>query len=830
MPKLVGQNYQTPDLVAKVTGQAKYAEDFRAEGMLFTKLLLSPMPHARVVRIDASAALAMPGVKAILTADDLPAPADSVNDLGQTILANRRGERPLTNEPLYEGEPILAIAAIDEETAAEAIERIQIDLEPLPFVVDPIESLRPGGPTARLEGNVWYRPAAPPTAAGAPPAPPAPMDVRDLKWSDADFAEAGGGKLPTGEAIDQWSYGDLDAGFRDAALVLDETFVTPNTSHQCMETRSAMAYWQNGKVYMHCSTQSTVQTVMSVSRWLEVPPEDVVLISEYTGGGFGSKATGTLSVSIPAFLSRKANAPVMMRVTREEEQYIGRARPALHGRMKVGFSAEGRILALDFFAVAEAGPYEGGGDHGSAARMVSLMYQPVAMRFRGVGVMTNTPPRGAQRAPGGAQGIALMEPVLAKAAQQLEIDQVAIHRINAPEGRAETGPPNARGVRATVTSAFVKEALDRGVELFDWEARKARVAGQRTGPKVRGLGVSMSTFVAGSIGFDGLLVIKPNGRVEMHSGIGNLGTESFSDVHRVAAEMLDIPWEQVDVLWGNTSHHLPWTCVSGGSQTTHAMTRASHAAATDAIRKLREIAARTLGGRPESYQVAGGRVSSGGRGLTFAQAAERAIALGGSYDGHEAPADINEFTKRSLSALAGQGLVAAARDSYPRNGATHSYVTAFAEVEVDTETGQYHVVDFLAVGDVGTVLHPRVLGGQMLGGALQGMGHALSMKWVYDQHYGVPLAKRFYQTRPMSIMDAPTRMQWAALDIPDPETPVGARGVGEPPVGAGFSAVLNAIADAVGHDVFRRSPVTSDMILTGLTEQRIAHERLTANI
>src|ERR671922_1795099 len=133
--KLVGKNYSTPDLVAKVTGKAKYAEDFRVDGMLFAKLLLSPMPHARVRRIDASAALAMPGVKAILTADDMPPPADVVTDLGVTIKANRRSELALTNEPLYQGEPILAVAAVDELTAAEAIEKIQVDLEPLPFVV-----------------------------------------------------------------------------------------------------------------------------------------------------------------------------------------------------------------------------------------------------------------------------------------------------------------------------------------------------------------------------------------------------------------------------------------------------------------------------------------------------------------------------------------------------------------------------------------------------------------------------------------------------------------------------------------------------------------------
>src|SRR5580698_6915074 len=144
--KLVGQNYTTPDMVAKVTGRSKYAEDFRADGMLFTKLLLSPYPHARVLNIDASEALAMPGVKGMITMDDLPAPADSVTDLGAVNKANMLGERGLAMEPVFQGEPILAVAAVDELTAAEAIEKIKVKYEQLPFVVDAFASLRPGGP------------------------------------------------------------------------------------------------------------------------------------------------------------------------------------------------------------------------------------------------------------------------------------------------------------------------------------------------------------------------------------------------------------------------------------------------------------------------------------------------------------------------------------------------------------------------------------------------------------------------------------------------------------------------------------------------------------
>src|SRR5258708_14532131 len=160
--KLVGQNYSTPDLRAKVTGRARYAEDFRAPGMLFARLLVSPFPHARVKSIDTRAALAMPGVKAILTADDVPGPKDQVNDAGQVIRANTKSEKALTNEPLYQGEPVLAVAAVDELTAVEAIERIEIGWEPLPFNVDPVASLLPGAMTPRVNGNVWIRPASTP--------------------------------------------------------------------------------------------------------------------------------------------------------------------------------------------------------------------------------------------------------------------------------------------------------------------------------------------------------------------------------------------------------------------------------------------------------------------------------------------------------------------------------------------------------------------------------------------------------------------------------------------------------------------------------------------
>jgi xanthine dehydrogenase molybdenum-binding subunit len=820
--KLIGKDYSTNDMVAKVTGQAKYAEDFRAEGMLFCRLALSPMPHARVKRINAEKALAMPGVRGILTPDEVPGHADYINDNGTRIKADKWGELALADQPMYQGEPILAVAAVDELTAAEAIEAIEIEMEPLPFNTDPLDSLRPGGANAREDGNVWVRPES----------GPGPMRLTVLKWTKEDFAAEKEGRMPTGHAPDEWSYGDVDAGFKSAALVLDETFQTEDVSHQCLEPRTTMAYWQNGKLFLYTGTQSTFQTVAAIARWMHMDEDKVVFISEYTGGGFGSKITGALTLVIPALLSRKLNAPVMMRVSREEEHFIGRARPGIRARTKVGFASDGRITALDMFLVSDAGSYGSSGDGGACGSITSLLYQPPAMRWRNVTVATNTPPRSAQSAPGGMQAIAIIEPILSKAARKLGVDQVALRRVNCPEGKAEYGPPDpGTGKRAYATSCFLKQALDEGAKQFNWDARVARKPKQ-IGTRVRGVGVSLSTYHGGSIGFDGLIVITPEGRVQIQSGIGNLGTEAVIDVHRAAAEILDVPWEACDVVWGDTSKHFPYTCASGGSQTVHAMTRAAFAVATECRQRLQEVAANALGGQPADYEVANLRVSrkGGGSGVSFAQAAQHAIKMGGIYDGHDVNPGVHKATKQAVANLAGQGLVASARDNYPHDGDSYSYLACFAEVEADVETGKYYITDYLGYADVGTVLHPAALGGQILGRSTLGIAHAIGQKWVIDPQYGVTVAQRFYQNKPPTILDLPVDMKWNALNIPDPETPVGARGCGEPPVGGGCASILNALSDALGDDIFQRTPVNCDTILTSYEAGRPMQEPLVAHI
>ncbi len=871
--KLIGQNYILPDMVAKVTGRAKYSEDFRADGMLFAKLLLSPLPHARIRRIDASAALAMPGVVAILTGEDMVRPAQPLQ-LGEAAAAraNTLPEVALASEPMYQGEPIIAVAAIDEVTAADAIEKIKVDYEPLPWVVDPMITLRPGSPNPRAEGNVWR-----------------PPQVTTFKMPESAVAELDAGRVPLLDDTPlRWQVGDVDAGFKNADLIIDESIVHQSTGHQPMEPRTAMAYWQNGKLYLHGSTQSVSRTVANVSGWVGIPQSDVVVISEYCGGGFGGKIPGAQTMAIPALLSKKTGRPVMMRITREEENYIGRARAGIHLRVKIGFRKDGRITAMDMCAIGDCGPYSNQGDVGTIGSTATALYNPESIRFRGIAVLTNTPPRVSQRAPGGEQASTMLEPMISKAARELGVDQVEIRKINAPVTGSEFGaPPPAAAAgaaaaasaatgaragapagppaiaqpqpleqgratgqgqtaagqipgqqpvaaaappapprRAFFTSCHLREALDLGAQLFKWDERKAR-NGQRVGTKVTGVGVGLGTYTAGSIAMDGLLLVRPDGKVYVHSGIGNLGTGSVMDCSRIVAEELSMPWEQIETVWGNTSKHLAWSSPQAGSQTIHAHTRANLAAAQDLKKKLQEIAALEGGGRPESYTVANGRV---GR-LTFAQAAEAAIKHGGKFAGHEMPQDINDMTKASVTGLAGQGLIGVARDNFGRKGNTQSWVAAFAEVEVDVETGEYTLVDYVAATDCGTVINPRGLEAQLHGGGVQGFGQIRSQKWVYDQRYGVSLANRFHYNKPPTILDIPlTQMQWAAVGIPDPQTPIGAKGIGEPAICAGSAAAICALNAAIGDDYLRRTPATPSMIVASLDAGRRVDEGLVTHV
>jgi xanthine dehydrogenase molybdenum-binding subunit len=794
--KLLGQNFVPPDVRAKVTGEAKYSEDFVADGMLHAKLVLSPMPHARVRNIDASQALAMEGVVAILTADEVPSLPPPENAV-------------LTNEPHFIGEPIMAVAAETEEIAAAAVEAIQIDLEQLEFTVDPLDSLFPGGPNAREGGNVAN----------------VRLDLQTIKWQAADFADES--RLPMGQPAEEWSYGDVEAGFAKAKVIVEDSFVTAGTSHHSMEPRSALAYWQNGKCYVHGSSQSQAFIVPGLAGYIGIQPHELVFVGEFCGGGFGSKGGPYPLPAIPALLSKKAGRPVMLRVSREEEYFVGSGRPAFQGWAKIGVAENGRITAFDMYVVQDNGPNSGFWDFRNAGHTVSIVYQPEAMRWRGISVLTNTPPRGPQRGPGENQTALAVEPLIDKAARELGMDRMEIRRINAPDNDGKEGHE-----QGPMTSAYLKDALDKGAELFDWEEKK-NLSGQRNGNKVMGVGIGQAFHSAGSNGFDGIVRIMPDGKLHVHTGVGNLGTYSYAGTSRVSAEVLGYNWDNVVIERGRTDKHLPWNLGQFGSNTSFTMTRTNFVAATDAKNKLLEIAAMDLGGAPEDYELQDETVVSKNdpsKSMTFAAAAQRAIELGGKYSGQEMPEDINPMTRASVEAIAGSGLIGVAKDTLPKEGLTPALAAGYILIELDTETGAVDIKEYVGVADCGTVIHPQSLATQVAGGAVMGFGLAVTERIVYDPALGMPANVQLDQAKPPTYLDVPVDMKWAAVDQPDRANPVGAKGIGEPLQGCAGAALVCAISDALGGHYFNRTPVVRDMIVNALAGQDQSHGPLQVNV
>jgi CO/xanthine dehydrogenase Mo-binding subunit len=795
---LLGKNFTPPDVRAKVTGQAKYAEDYRVEGMVYCRLLTSPVPHARISNINVSRALALEGVVDVLLPHEVPkfqAPELQI----------------LTDEPLFIGDPILAVAAIDEQTAENAIALITFDIEELPFTVDPLQSLYPGGPSARSDGNVYSYLSD---------------NLTNLNWTASDFVAAGEDQLPEGEPLDQWNYGDLDQGFSDAALVLDETFVTAGQSHHSMETRTAMANWQNGKCFLYGSTQSQTAVMEGLPKYIGEPIENIIYVAEFCGGGFGSKARAYPIMALPAHFSKKIQRPVMLRITRAEEYFLGSARPGFQGRIKIGFREDGRVTAVDLYIVHENGPYSGFDDFDAGASAVTLLYQPLAMRMRAVSVQTNTPPRGAMRGPGENQIAVAVEPILDKAAKALNLDLIEIRKVNAADNNAKyyanQGP---------VTSAFQREAIDRALELSDWSGMMSR-NGSRNGTKVRGAGIGQAFHPAGRNGYDGLVRITPDGKLHIHSGAGNLGTYSHTGTSRVAAEILKMNWENCVIQRGDSRKHLPWSPTQSGSNTSFTMTRQNYVAAMDALDKLKTIASSLLGGSPEDYNIADEHVfnvNDATQSVSYAECAQEAIRLSGVFDGSQVSDDLHEITKLSVQELVGSGLIGVAKDNIPRQGLVAGIAVGVCEVEVDVETGKFEILSYTGISDCGTVLHPQSLHTQIKGGAVQGFGMVGSEKHIYDPQNGLPGNIGFLQCKPPTYLDVPREFIAGAVEIPDPQNPVGAKGMGEPPLGCAAAALACAISNALGGVYFNRVPITPDMIVNHVSGQNQSYRKLQVN-
>jgi len=803
----VGEDFVPPDARPKVTGAAKYADDYLFDDLLHAKTVKSPYAHAEVVSIDASAAESMSGVEAVITYEDVP--------------DNGVGEPALDGEPKVFGYPVAAVAATDEYTAAAAVEAIDVEYRVLDHVIDPVETLKPDGPNARLDGNAPTGEAGGESAEGQGGGTSA-TDV--VKWGNADFST----RFPEnpGDYTIKWSWGDVESGFEKADAVVEDTVETQPIPTNPMEPRSTVAHWEgSGKVTVWGSSQSISLTHTGLAGYLGVAPPDLHFICNYCGGGFGSKGTWYAAMGVPAFLSKEVNRPVKLRGTRKEEFHWGNGRTSEVFKFRIGATEDGTITALDVQAISNAGAYGSDALSGASASLDSLsaVWQPETMRARAVGVFTNTPKRWPMRGPGENQAGLAISQVIDQLADELGVDPLELRRSNT----ATKGSPVGAN-RAPLTSANLDQAYDMAAEAIGYDDLRGQ-SGSRDGSTVRGVGIGAADHASGYVGFDGLVVIHTDGTVEVRQGAGNLGTESYAAVARMVAETMDVPWDQVEVNWGDSAKS-SFTLGQFSSNTTFTTGLANVRAAETAVQYLKELGAREFGGDPEDFEVADGRVTDGASEMTLGAAAQAAVDAGGKYSGEEVPEKYQEslvpLTLGAAAGVTGQALVAFGKTTgEDLEGTVRSQAGAIAEVSVDVETGKVSVENIANYCDSGRVVHPESHSAQIEGATVQGVGYALSEHYLHDEDTGIPLNTDFYKNKPPSIYDySANPPKVGGVGEPDPFGPHGAKGVGEPPYGSAAAAVASAVGDALG-TTFETFPITPSAVLEKIENGETEVER-----
>lgn len=789
----IGEDFIPPDSVAKVTGAAKYAEDYQFDNILHAKTVKCPYAHALVRDIDTSEAEAMDGVVAIATYEDAAGGIEGEGGVGAWPA--------LDQEPRNYGMPVAAVAAEDEYTAAEAVEAIDVDYEVLGHVIDPVDVLKPGTPNPRLDGN----------------AIDAEGEATTIKWDGADFSGDFPENYPDDEWSYEWEYGDIDDAFDAADHIIEDVQRAHAVVQNPMEPRSNVANWNSDDtVDFYASSQTVQMSNAGLAGQLGIAPTDVNYVANYCGGGFGSKAGNYPAQEVPALLSKEANRPVKMRGTRKEEFYWGNARTSITFKFRVGVTDDGDITAMEITMISEAGGYQNGSISGmdGASVSASSLLQPDAMDVKGVGVFTNTPKKWAHRGPGENQFALAFTATMEKIADELGMDAYDIWHRNAPGHEDPVGPG-----RTPNSSSYMSEALEQVKELFDYEERKEQSGTVENG-KLKGVGIGMADHGAGTVGFDGLIVITPDGDVEVRTGIGNLGTYSFAGVCRSVAETLQVPWEDVVVKWGENQDQ-SWSIIQAGSMTTFTESFTQYKAAQNAVDMLQELAADEFGGSPDDFVVSDGEVyheDNPTQSLTLGEAAELAIETGGKYTGddEDATENINPLTLHGARDAIGEALVAfgnTSNEDMDGGRAVRSFCAGAAEVSVDITTGHVSVEEMVGVTDCGTVVHPQSVKGQVEGGMMQGLGYALYEHMNTDEDTGIPYNTDWYTNKTPSMLDY-VEAHAEGVDEPDLFGAYGIKGLGEPPYGTGASVVVSAVYNALGTAI--DPPILPNKVLDAL--------------
>jgi len=698
----IGTHVKRLDGADKVTGRAKYTFDINRPGMLHAKIVRSPHPHARIVSVDMAAAQKAPGVKTTLLWRD---PADT----GRNVV-------------MYQGDEIAAVAADTEEHATDAARLIKVEYDVLPAVIQVDQAL-----------------------SGAAPAVFQPSNVRQGQTQEA---------------------GDIAAGFKQAAQTLEETYSTHVITHVCLETHGAVCEWDGDNLTAWVSTQGINATKEGFATGLKIPASNVRVITQYMGGGFGSKlGAQDPQAIICARLAKDAKAPVKLMLDRKEEHLVTGNRPSAAARIKAGVSADGMVTAFD----AESW---GTGGAGQASNFpLPYIYLPPNRRRTHKDVFINTGLQRPMRAPGHPQGSFITEVMMEELADKIKMDPV--------EFRIKNLPPEA-------PNAMWGSYLRLGAKEFGWDKRHP-TGDPAPGPIKTGMGVAINTWGGGGNQGRAHVEISSDGTVVVRCGTQDLGTGTRTLVAVVAADTFGIPVSNIKPEIGDTVY--PASGGSGGSTTAAGISPAIRIASGNALDALKEKVAGPLGVEAASLVAVNGRIQvkdNASKGMSWAEACKQIGPQPIAADGAWQP---------GLSSATTSGV-------------------QFAEVKVDIETGIVKVMRVLALQDCGLVVSRLTAESQVYGGIVGSLNFALFEDRILDRNTGQMVNPNMEWYLLAGMSDIP-KIDIRLMD----QSERGVIGIGEPPTVPTAAAVTNAVRNAIGVTV-RSLPLTPAKILQTLAQRR----------
>jgi CO/xanthine dehydrogenase Mo-binding subunit len=720
----------------KVTGALPYTADVMLPGTLWGRALRSPLPHARIVHIDASRASQVPGVHAVLTGADVRGIRYGRRLFDVPVLAEERVR--------FVGERVAAVAAEDRDAAEEALMRIEVEYEELPAVCDPLEALRSDAPILHPEVNSYI---------GLP---------RPLEQPSNAFVR------------DIWSKGDIEAGFAQAELIIENTFTVPRQHQAYLETHSCLVWIDDaGRLQVWASSKVPYQVKEQLAVALGLPKERIRLNPIAIGGDYGGKGS-PMDIPLAYFLARRSGRPVKMVMDYVEELTAGNPRHAAIIELKTGVTRDGAMVAHQARVLFDSGAYGGfkptpAVNLGGASK-AGGPYKIPHVHIEGLQVYTNTVPGGFMRAPGEPQTLFATESHIDCIARQLGIDPLAF-RLQNLIGEGEETPTGTR-----YQSIRAKETLEAAVHASGYRTAKAPHIG-------RGIAISERPPAGGES--HAAVTLSPDGSVVVHTSIFEPGTGTYTVLRQIVAEVLNLPLSSIQVQVWDTDG-VPFDTGVGGSRVTRIAGQAAFQAAGEASRALLRVAAEILDWPEEAVSLHGAEVIHQETGQRQPWAA---------------------LLQRRGEPVVGR---AAVHDMNP--SPVTSFTAQVAEVSVDPETGEVKLLRFTTAHDVGRVLNPLDHQGQIEGAVVQSIGYGLSEDLAVDE--GKVTTVNFGDYKIPNIKDIP-ELHTVILASESGPGPYDARGIGENPLAPVAPAIANAVEDAVGVRI-RDLPITAEKVYQAL--------------